>query len=112
MGDILGGGILLAASSFLIATAAGETGNGYAQLAASRSKTFAAITEPVVLMVVFTVALITTTDLPMDITDGVDREIMSKALAQAKKGRLHILERMEEALGTPRTAVSSMLPSM
>ncbi|WP_155826956.1 respiratory chain complex I subunit 1 family protein [Jongsikchunia kroppenstedtii] len=64
MGDILGGGILLAASSFLIATAAGETGNGYAQLAASRSKTFAAITEPVVLMVVFTVALITTTDLP------------------------------------------------
>jgi polyribonucleotide nucleotidyltransferase len=51
------------------------------------------------------------TGLQMDIKiDGVDREIMSKALAQAKKGRLHILERMEEALGTPRTAVSEHAP--
>jgi polyribonucleotide nucleotidyltransferase len=51
------------------------------------------------------------TGLQMDIKiDGVDREIMAKALAQAKKGRLHILERMEEALGTPRTAVSEHAP--
>lgn len=51
------------------------------------------------------------TGLQMDIKiDGVDREIMSKALAQAKKGRLHILERMEEALSTPRTAVSEHAP--
>jgi len=64
MGDILGGGLILALGSFLVATAAAETGDAYAQLASSRAKTFAAITEPVMLLVVFTVALITTTDLP------------------------------------------------
>ena len=64
MGDILGGGFILALASFLVAVAAAETGDVYAQLGSSRSKTFAAITEPVVLLVVFTVALVTTTDLP------------------------------------------------
>lgn len=64
MGDILGGGFILALASFLVAVAAAETGGVYAQLGSSRSKTFAAITEPVVLMVVFTVASVTTTDLP------------------------------------------------
>jgi formate hydrogenlyase subunit 4 len=64
MGDILGGGIILAFASFVVAAAAGETGDPYAQLGASRAKTFGAITEPVVLLVVFTVALITSTDLP------------------------------------------------
>lgn len=64
MGDILGGGILLAFASFVVALAAGETGDPYAQLGASRAKTFGAITEPVVLLVVFTVALVTGTDLP------------------------------------------------
>lgn len=64
MGDILGGGFILALASFVVAVAAAETGDSYAQLGASRAKTFAAITEPVVLLVVFTVALVTTTDLP------------------------------------------------
>ena len=64
MGDILGGGIILAFASFLVAVAAGETGDPFAQLGASRAKTFGAITEPVMLLVVFTVALLTTTDLP------------------------------------------------
>src|SRR5579871_2858127 len=64
MGDILGGGFLLSLASFLVATAALETGSPYAQLGSSRAKTFAAITEPVVLFVVFTVALLTGTDLP------------------------------------------------
>jgi formate hydrogenlyase subunit 4 len=64
MGDILGGGFLLGLASFLIAIAAADSGSPYAQLGASRAKTFAAITEPVVLFVVFTVALVTTTDLP------------------------------------------------
>jgi formate hydrogenlyase subunit 4 len=64
MGDILGGGFILSLASFLVAVAALETGSPYAQLGASRAKTFAAITEPVVLFVVFTVALITGTDLP------------------------------------------------
>ncbi|MGQ4511537.1 NADH-quinone oxidoreductase subunit H [Streptomyces sp. DW26H14] len=64
MGDILGGGFLLALGSFCVAVAAAESGGPYAQLGASRSKTFGAITEPVMLFVVFTVALVTTTDLP------------------------------------------------
>jgi len=64
MGDILGGGMILAFASFVIAVAAAETGGQYAQLGSSRAKTFAAIAEPVMLLVVFTVALITTTDLP------------------------------------------------
>ena len=64
MGDILGGGFLLSLASFLVAAAALETGSPYAQLGSSRAKTFSAITEPVVLFVVFTVALLTGTDLP------------------------------------------------
>ena len=64
MGDILGGGFILSLASFLVAVAALETGSPYAQLGASRAKTFGAITEPVVLFVVFTVALVTGTDLP------------------------------------------------
>jgi formate hydrogenlyase subunit 4 len=64
MGDILGGGLILALASFLVAIAACQTGSPYAQLGASRAKTFSAITEPVVLFVIFVVALVTGTDLP------------------------------------------------
>lgn len=64
MGDILGGGIILAMGSFLSAVAAAETGSSYAQLGSSRSKTFGAITEPVLLLVFFAVAALTSTDLP------------------------------------------------
>ncbi|MEO8829536.1 NADH-quinone oxidoreductase subunit H [Lapillicoccus sp.] len=71
MGDILGGGFILALASFLVAVAAAETGSPYAQLGSSRSKTFAAITEPVILFVVFAVALITATDLPYALAETV-----------------------------------------
>ncbi len=64
MGDILGGGFILSLAGFVVAVAALQTGSPYAQLGASRAKTFGAITEPVVLFVVFTVALLTATDLP------------------------------------------------
>lgn len=64
MGDILGGGFILALASFVVTVAAAETGSPYAQLGASRAKTFGAITEPVVLFVVFSIALVTGTDLP------------------------------------------------
>ena len=64
MGDILGGGFILALASFVLAVAAAETGDSFAQLGSSRAKTFAAITEPVVLLVVFAVASLTSTDLP------------------------------------------------
>ena len=71
MGDILGGGFMLSLASFLVATAALESGGPYAQLGSSRAKTFSAITEPVVLFVVFTVALLTGTDLPYALTATV-----------------------------------------
>ncbi|MCX7520872.1 NADH-quinone oxidoreductase subunit H [Microbacterium sp. STN6] len=64
MGDILGGGIVLGLASFIVAIASAETGDAYAQLGSSRSRTFGAITEPVVLLVVFSVGLLTATDLP------------------------------------------------
>jgi polyribonucleotide nucleotidyltransferase len=49
--------------------------------------------------------------LQMDIKiDGVDREVMGTALAQARDGRLHILGKMEEALGIPREDVSEHAP--
>ena len=51
------------------------------------------------------------TGLQMDIKiEGVDREIMSQALSQAKKGRIHILEKMKEALSAPRETVSEHAP--
>ncbi|MDD3618376.1 MAG: polyribonucleotide nucleotidyltransferase [Desulfobulbaceae bacterium] len=51
------------------------------------------------------------TSLQMDIKIvGVDREIMYKALAQARDGRFHILDRMQEAIGEPRQEVSEYAP--
>ncbi len=51
------------------------------------------------------------TSLQMDIKiNGVDREIMGRALAQAREGRLHILGRMEEAISEPRATVSEHAP--
>ncbi len=51
------------------------------------------------------------TALQMDIKiDGVDRDIMGRALAQAKDGRLHILETMQEAIEAPREQVSEYAP--
>jgi formate hydrogenlyase subunit 4 len=63
-GDILGGGFLLTLGGFVIATAAADTGAPYAQIGSSRAMTFAAIGEPVVLFITFTVAITTGTDLP------------------------------------------------
>ncbi len=53
------------------------------------------------------------TALQMDIKiDGVSREIMSQALAQAKDGRLHILGKMHEALAAPRSEISVYAPKV
>ncbi len=64
MGDILGGGLILALGGFALAVAAVESGGQYAQLGSSRAMTFGALIEPTVLFVVFAVAVITSTDLP------------------------------------------------
>jgi formate hydrogenlyase subunit 4 len=64
MGDILGGGLILALAGFVVALAGAESGAPYAQLGASRAMTFGALIEPTVLFVFFAVAVITGTDLP------------------------------------------------
>jgi polyribonucleotide nucleotidyltransferase len=51
------------------------------------------------------------TALQMDIKiDGITREIMAAALAQAREGRLHILGIMNEALSVPRSQMSDYAP--
>ena len=51
------------------------------------------------------------TALQMDIKiDGITREIMETALVQAREGRLHILERMNATLATPRADMSVFAP--
>ncbi len=51
------------------------------------------------------------TSLQMDIKiSGVNREIMTTALNQAKEGRMHILEKMAEALPEPRKEIASHAP--
>jgi polyribonucleotide nucleotidyltransferase len=51
------------------------------------------------------------TALQMDIKiEGITREIMDNALAQAKEGRLHILGKMEAVLPAPRTEMSEWAP--
>jgi polyribonucleotide nucleotidyltransferase len=51
------------------------------------------------------------TALQMDIKiDGITPEIMRVALDQAKEGRFHILEKMNEALSAPRQEMSDYAP--
>lgn len=64
LGDILGGGLVLGLASYSISLAAIDSGSPYAQLGSSRVRSFGALGEPTVIFVVFTVALITRTDLP------------------------------------------------
>lgn len=49
----------------------------------------------------------------MDIkVDGLSYEILQKALAQAKEGRLHILNKMNETLAEPRTELKPHAPKI
>jgi|TARA_S200000501_G_C20868142_1_gene762949 polyribonucleotide nucleotidyltransferase len=51
------------------------------------------------------------TALQMDIKiDGITREIMEQALAQAKRGRLHILTEMGKVISAPREEMSRYAP--
>ncbi|WP_227001350.1 polyribonucleotide nucleotidyltransferase [Pulveribacter suum] len=53
------------------------------------------------------------TALQMDIKiQGITREIMEVALAQAKEARMHILGKMQEAMGEARTEISSFAPKL
>jgi polyribonucleotide nucleotidyltransferase len=51
------------------------------------------------------------TGLQMDIKiGGIDKKIMAEALAQAREGRLHILQRMAECLQSTRSEISPYAP--
>jgi len=53
------------------------------------------------------------TALQMDIKiNGITKEIMQVALAQAKDGRLHILNEMDTVLATPRAVMSEWAPTI
>jgi len=53
------------------------------------------------------------TALQMDIKiEGITREIMQVALAQAKEGRMHILGEMQRAMDAPRGELSAFAPRM
>ncbi len=53
------------------------------------------------------------TALQMDIKiQGITKEIMQVALAQAKEARMHILSKMQEAMGAAKTDVSSFAPKL
>ena len=53
------------------------------------------------------------TALQMDIKIlELSKDIMEKALAQAKVGRLHILDKMAEALREPRQEISPYAPTI
>ena len=53
------------------------------------------------------------TALQMDIKiQGITKEIMQVALAQAKEARMHILGKMQEAMGEARTDVSDFAPKL
>jgi polyribonucleotide nucleotidyltransferase len=51
------------------------------------------------------------TALQMDIKiEGITREVLTKALFQAKEGRTHILDKMAEVISAPRTEISPYAP--
>src|SRR6202790_2738320 len=51
------------------------------------------------------------TALQMDIkVSGITTDVMRKALEQARRGRLHILDKMREALAVPRGDISAFAP--
>ena len=53
------------------------------------------------------------TALQMDIKiEGITREIMQVALAQAKEARMHILQKMQDAIGASRGELSAFAPRM
>jgi polyribonucleotide nucleotidyltransferase len=53
------------------------------------------------------------TALQMDIKiEGINKEIMHAALLQAKEGRMHILQKMQEAMGGAREELSAFAPRL
>ncbi len=54
------------------------------------------------------------TALQMDIKlkDGLDADLLARALGQAREGRLHILSKMDESLSSPRSDINPLAPKI
>jgi formate hydrogenlyase subunit 4 len=64
MGDMLGGGFILALGGFFATLAAIDTGNPYGPMAASRTRMVGFLAEPVFMIVFFTVSFIAGSTIP------------------------------------------------
>ncbi len=53
---------------------------------------------------------VTAVQLDIKLKDSLEIDTLRKALDQAKRGRLHILEKMTSAMGAPRAEISSFAP--
>jgi formate hydrogenlyase subunit 4 len=63
-GDILGGALLFGLAGFVTALAGVDSGSVYAGIGSSRTQSVATLVEPTLIFVFFTVALVSSTDLP------------------------------------------------
>ena len=64
MGDMLGGGFVLALAGFFASLAAVDTGNPYGPMGASRSRMVGFLAEPVFMIVFFTVSFVAGSTIP------------------------------------------------
>ncbi len=64
MGDMLGGGFLLALAGFFATLAAVDTGNPYGPVGASRTRMVGFLAEPVFMIVFFTVSFVANSTIP------------------------------------------------
>jgi formate hydrogenlyase subunit 4 len=64
MGDMLAGGFILALGGFFTSLAAMDTGSTFGGMGSSRSRVVSLLSEPVILLVLFTVALIAQATIP------------------------------------------------
>jgi formate hydrogenlyase subunit 4 len=64
MGDMLAGGFILGLGSFFTSLAAMDTGSTFGGMGSSRSRVVSLLAEPVIILVLFTVALIANATIP------------------------------------------------
>ncbi len=64
MGDMLGGGFILALGGFFLTLAAIDTGNPYGPMGASRTRMVGFLSEPVFMIVFFTVSVVAGSTIP------------------------------------------------
>ena len=67
MGDMLAGGFILGLAAFFTSLAALDTGSTFGGMGSSRARVVSFLSEPVVIVVLFTVALVAQATIPFDV---------------------------------------------